>query len=83
MKDDSVVKVNGRRHKFLIIWKLEDNFNFWQNGRRHQFFCKIEDNLNFSAKWKTTSFFRKIEEDINLYANEENYFYQCQKKMPP
>jgi hypothetical protein len=47
---------------------MEDNLNFWQNGRH----------LNFWAKWKTTSIFGqnggrpkflgKMEVDLNFWA---------------
>ena len=55
---------------------MEDNLNFWANGRRPQnalgkwnttstFLGKMEDELNFLGKWKTTSTLRQHEDDLN------------------
>jgi hypothetical protein len=48
-----------------IFLKMEDDLNFFENGRRPQFlemednlnFLEMEYNLNFLGKWKTTLIF--------------------------
>jgi hypothetical protein len=38
---------------------MEDDLNFYPNGRQPQFF----------QKWKTTSTFSKMEDDLNIFKN--------------
>ena len=60
----------------LILWTIEDNFNFFENRRRPQLFAKwkilIKGNRRqpqFLCKWKMTSILRLIEDDLNSKVN--------------
>jgi hypothetical protein len=53
---------------------MEDDLNFWGNGRRPQFiqkwkttstFGEMEDSLSF-VKWKTTSTFGEMEDSLSF-----------------
>ena len=44
---------------------MEDDLNFFENGRLPQFLVKKEYNL-ICFKWKTTSIFLKMEDYLNF-----------------
>jgi hypothetical protein len=44
--------------------KLEDDHNFFENGRLTNLFRKWKTTSIFLVKWKTTSISRKIEDDL-------------------
>ena len=48
-----------------IFLKMEDDLNFFENGRRPQFFWK----------WKTTYIVLKMEDNLNLLKMEDDWFF--------
>ena len=45
--------------KTSIFLKMEDNLNFFENGRRTQYFLKMEDDLNIFESGGRPQLFRK------------------------
>ena len=49
---------------------MEDDLNFFGNGRRPQFFAKMEDDLNFLGKMEDDLIFLgKMEDDLKCKIN--------------
>ena len=52
MEDDLNFKVNGRRHQFVMFWKMEDNFNYLAKWKMTSILRIMEDNRNFKVNGK-------------------------------
>jgi hypothetical protein len=55
----------------LIFWKIEDDLNYFVNGRLPDFFVNGTP-LQFFCKWNTTSIFSRMEDDLNLRKMEDD-----------
>ena len=70
---------------------MEDDLNFFENGRRPQLFqkwkttsifSKMEDDLNFFKKTKTTSIFSKNEDDLNFFQKWKTTLLFLNERQP-
>jgi hypothetical protein len=67
-----------------ILGEIEDDLNFWGNGRQPQFlgkwkttsiFGEMEDDLYFFIKMEDDLNFLKMEDDLNFLKNGRPQFY--------
>ena len=59
---------------------MEDDHNFFLNGRRPTLFWRNGRQPHFWAKWKTTSILRKMEDDLNFKVNGRRPKFQGKRK---
>ena len=62
---------------------MEDDLNFFKNGRRPKYYLKREDNIFISFKLETTSIFPRIDNDLLFFGKWKttSFFFRLENDL--